>query len=349
MGLIFFGTTLYNFSLVSDVCLILLFFFLLYKMTFKKDLILYPFLVCVPLFIFSLGCLTVANLILLTGIFVKCLTCILFVSQHFEWRRRIVLFSLKMHLFFAFVVTILQVIGFGSVVSEVFGFDIHYLDSGVSSFRITGLYDEPSTFGMFMLCHIFLLLSLNFNNFRKYLSLFPVVSFSAPVMLVSLIATIHLYINSYRHLFIRIFSYLFFGLIIFVCIYLVIVSRESAYKLSPLSLRLAQYLIFFENFPYFQGHGFCSAYGIFDLNLGKSDLRNLGFGNFKDAGQVVFLVDRVGVFASLFFFAFILKGNSFFLSFLFLLFFALNKVEYYHFLVLLVSLNLRRSNNDGYR
>jgi hypothetical protein len=187
-------------------------------------------------------------------------------------------------------------------------------------FRATGLFDEPSLFGMTMIslfiCYYFI------NKNLSKISLINVITLSTPVMLVSVLLNAYdllrksYFIRSVVVVLTLIFCFFLFQFFIF---------REQGVVFSPMALRTNHYIYLLESPNLLFGNGLCSAYGVFDLALSRDDLMNNYLSNFKDAGQLAYLLDRVGLAVFVPFFLFFFYRMQF-KSFCFLLIFlALSK------------------------
>ncbi|WP_340642257.1 hypothetical protein [Photobacterium damselae] len=166
----------------------------------------------------------------------------------------------------------------------------HFSEFAFLPFRSTGLFDEPSLFGMTI---ILLSIALFFIGKRiTKLIYFSLFSFSFPVMVVSLILTSYDLIK--KNIIFKIIILALFPIACYL-LYDFFMLREQSVQYSPLSLRTNHLFFLLNSKNLFTGSGLCNAYGVFDLALPKEELMQNYLSNFKDAGQIVYLIDRVGV------------------------------------------------------
>jgi len=128
-------------------------------------------------------------------------------------------------------------------------------------------------------------------------------------------------------------------------------DRESNVKDSPLGLRTTHLLFLAQSPSLLSGNGFCNAYGTFPLDLGRDELRGNGLGNFKDAGQLIYSSDRigiVGVFCMCLFLLFSLGKKRFLF---FIVYFGLSKVPFMAMptIILFSSIAIYRQIKSGLR
>ncbi len=228
------------------------------------------------------------------------------------------------HIVVFIIHVIFLVLGQGALYNSIIGIDTQVSFNGVSfiPFRATGLFDEPSTFGMSILA---LILLHYFLSSESLMTKVLYCTFSVPVMLVT--AFFNLKDKLSKGL-----AYKLFGLggvvIILGFILFFALERENTVKESPIGLRLSHAFFLMESPNIYTGSGFCSAYGMFPLALERDELRSLSMGNFKDAGQLIYLLDRIGVLG----FVLMLIAINYILgtkrTILFFIFFSLSKITW---------------------
>lgn len=156
-------------------------------------------------------------------------------------------------------------------------------------FRATGLFDEPSTFGMSIMALILLHYFLSSKSLQTTVMYF---TFSVPVMVVTAFFNLKDKLE-------KSFIYKLLGLVgIFIVlgfVFFFALERENTVKESPIGLRLSHAYFLAESPNILSGSGFCSAYGKFPLSLERDKLRSYSMGNFKDAGQLIYSLDRIGL------------------------------------------------------
>ncbi len=290
------------------------------KTKFKSLSLLYiPFFYSILL---SLGCASMHYMVLITLFMKLFVGYIIYLFFSIDDIAKGIKFAIFSHCGIFLVHILFLLLGQGSVFNQIVGFEAQTTFGGSSyiPFRATGFFDEPSLFGMTILC---LMLSYFFLKNKFFLISIPFLSFSFPTMLVA-----STFILNKIKQFSIFFRVLFF--MIFLCVLGLLVlfakDREANVKDSPVGLRTT-HLIFLAQSPnLIKGSGFCSAYGTFPLNLGRDDLRSNGLGNFKDAGQIIYTSDRIGLagmFVMCLFLLFFLGKKRF--SF-FIVYFGLSKV-----------------------
>lgn len=274
--------------------IVLLIFILKGKVQFSKSkfqslsLLYTPFFYCILL---SLSCVSMHYMVLFTLIIKLLVGYIIFLLFSIDNIAKGIKFAILSHCGIFLIHIFFLTLGQGELFNHIVGFEAQTSFGGSSyiPFRATGFFDEPSLFGMTMLC---LMLSFFLLKNKFFLTSIPFLSFSFPTMLVAMTFTLNKLIR--LNAFLRV---LFFLLAICVLGGLILFAkdRESNVKDSPIGLRTT-HLIFLAQSPnLIQGSGFCSAYGQFPLDLGRDDLRSNGLGNFKDAGQIIYSSDRIGL------------------------------------------------------
>jgi hypothetical protein len=216
--------------------------------------------------------------------------------------------AIYLHIFFFIVHLLFLIVGQGEIYRSIIFLDAQtdFSESSVISFRPTGLFDEPSLFGMTI---IGLVLARYYLSGALKVPLVTFATFSVPTMFVAgVLKTISAIQKNMKMLIVILFIASLMG----VLLYSFAIDREQNVKMSPLALRLSHVVMLLESPNLYKGSGFCSAYGILDLDMSKDDLRENYMGNFKDAGQVIYIVDRIGLlafalFIIIFFLAFPLK------------------------------------------
>jgi len=288
-----------NYSVVKWGGLILLIFAVsielaFYKNRISKQQIIKVLLLSSP-FIYSIlrsvSCFSVA-LPLITSIIIKLIIVGLFVLVI---RDCLVIKALKFalygHMFFFIIHALFLIMGEGNLYSAIIGLDTQTAFHGVKAipFRPTGLFDEPSLFGMTILG---LILGISSVRKKTVKSIVPFFTFSVPTMFVG---ALNLIIHSFKfRLKIVLTTLTMLSVFLFLIGY-IFTEREATVKESPLGLRTMHLVYFIKSPNLYIGSGFCSAYGVLNLDLGRDELRDKGLGNFKDAGQLIFMADRVGV------------------------------------------------------
>ncbi|WP_063669833.1 hypothetical protein [Aliivibrio fischeri] len=232
-------------------------------------------------------------------------------------------------------------LGYGHIFNNIIGIDTQtsFTEVPFIGFRATGLFDEPSLYGMTMFClYLSLFILTGKRNSFKHLYL----TFSVPVLVNNALNDAIIYWN--RHILVKIFSVLFVILSISAILWFSLV-RDANVKESPLALRTShiEHLVDSPNLNL--GSGFCSAYGVFPLDIGRDELRSYGMGNFKDAGQSVYIIDRIGVFGFLIFCIFLMKLLNPITFIQVLVFISLTKTLWFSapFIFLLLSISKKNS------
>jgi len=221
-------------------------------------------------------------------------------------------------------------------------YELSAFDKGLVGIRPVGFFDEPSTYGYALLLHLFSMYLLNSKGFRSFFAFLPFLTFSAPVQLLSAFGVF----ISKKNLRFGFLALLLSPILLYI-IYSQVIIREDSYKLSPISLRANHYIEFSKNPTFYAGNGLCSAYGKYDLNMGKVELRQQYLSNFKDAGQLIFTADRIGVIwlSLLLFFLYRKLGLKLFIVFITI--FAFAKIPVYSFIMFSVlGTALRHDKNN---
>ena len=234
-------------------------------------------LLFIPILItlFSYSCLD-KYFLTLFFIFTKAIVVILLFSKTTSFIYKITFVSFLFHILSGIIVFLIVLSPLSTYFISIMPYDVSPFDKGLLAIRPIGFYDEPSTYGFSMIIHIFVLLLMKKNNIHLLLKGLPFFTFSTPIQFITLL---NFFIESFSK---RIFIYilpLVFILSIFAFDHYI--TRDSTYKLSPLTLRVNHYIFFSENPSYFLGRGLCNAYGVFDMEISKDDLRNLYLSNFK--------------------------------------------------------------------
>lgn len=296
-----------------------------YRFSFSKfkslSLLYMPFFYSVAI---SISCISISYAVLV-GLAIKLFACyVIYLFFSINDIAKGIKIAIIAHCGIFLIHILFLLLGQGGIFNKMVGFEAQTTFGGSSyiPFRATGFFDEPSLFGMTMLC-----LTLSFFLLKnKFIMVsIPFLSFSFPTMLVAMTFTL----NKIKKLgfFFRILFFMFvmciFGLLVMFA-----KEREANVKDSPLGLRTSHLLFLAQSPTLLMGSGFCNAYGVFPLDLGRDELRGNGLGNFKDAGQLIYSSDRigvVGVFIMCLSFLFFL-GNKRFLFFI--IYFGLSKVPF---------------------
>ncbi len=216
------------------------------------------------------------------------------------------------------------VLGAGEFFNQVIRLETQTSFGGSSyiPYRATGLFDEPSLFGMTILALIFTRYMLS----GRLLSMkWPLITFSLPTMLVAVSYIFNE--NIKRKVVFKVIVVLFLVTSL-AGLYKFAIDRESNVRMSPAGLRYTHVAFLLSSPNLLVGSGFCSAYGVFDLSMSRDELRNNYLGNFKDAGQVIYTLDRVGLIVFIGFCVLVVFTLGMRKSVLFFLYFALSKVPF---------------------
>lgn len=239
----------------------------------------------------------------------------------------------------------LLLVGIGEWWDVLIGLDTEtaFSESTFIPFRATGLFDEPSTFGMTMLALILGVYLL--TGTVRYIA-GPLLTFSLPAMSYVLLLR---FIEVFRTRRYVKYIVLLIAPALFYALYMFALDRESNVRFSPMMLRVNHYLLFFESEKIWTGNGFCAAYGKFDLAMTRDELRSLYLGNFKDAGQLLYIADRIGLVLLLLYVFSLFRRLKMHIFILFFLYLALSKIPYFSmtgiflFMSLAIHLTRRRS------
>ena len=325
-GLFFFFASIDNFGVFSQAAIVLL-GVLCATEKIKKNL-LYLFSVPCAILVFSAYCLD-SYFVTIGFIFIKVLAVTFFFSTGMRFVSEVIKLSLFLHIGTGVFTYMILLSPLAPIYTELVLFDVSAIDAGLAKVRPIGFYDEPSTYGFSLLVHLFILLIGEKNRVSAKLMAFPIITFSTPVQLLSILMLALRKQTIGRSLIFLLVLPALLG-----AVFLQYSTREDVYKFSPLALRTVHFIEFAKDPPYFYGRGLCSAYGQYDLELPKSDLRNLSMSNFKDAGQVLFMADRVGLLLSLMFYIFIMRKLGIVKSSIFIAIYFVLKIPFYSFLIL---------------
>lgn len=210
--------------------------------------------------------------------------------------------------------------------------------------RPTGLFDEPSLFGMTILA---MLISAYILNPKTSRNPFLLLTFSVPVYLVFATYLLNTIKKTKLYLKIGIVTMSLAAIAIGTFTFL---KRESLVSQSPLLLRINHLAYFIDSPNLIKGSGFCSAYGRLDRDLSRDELRNRALGNFKDAGQLLHMADLLGPIPTCLFFALTAFRLSLKKFVLFMVYMIVSKVVFFSFagwLIIAVSLKLTPKNSEN--
>ncbi|MBB1380341.1 hypothetical protein [Pseudoalteromonas sp. SR43-2] len=321
-----------NYPMIKAGSLALLLFCMLYDALESKITIstseffklLFMFSIFISASLLSVGCI-VKNIDTIFGLFVKSsIIGIAFLLSSRELLSKSLLVALKIHIVIFIIHFVFLAFGFGHIFDLLVGLETqtNFSESSFVSFRATGLFDEPSLFGMTILALWIsaYILSGNLNTKIYQIAFF---SFSVPVMIVTLASS---YLTGvYKGIIFKlgIITFVFFSAFF---IYKLAADREMNVKESPIGLRYTHYQLLYDSPNFYTGSGFCSAYGVFPLDLGRDSLRDNFMSNFKDAGQIAYSVDRVGIIFFLLYLAVIYRFVGLKNFLLIFIFFSLSKI-----------------------
>lgn len=299
LGLLIALSIIENLVYVKSVALLLLFLFSLYSLyinNYKIDnreckllLPLYSlFFIAISVSLSCLGAVVPTVIGLLIKMFI---IGSLFLTTEKDTLSESLGFAINFHIFVFLCHILFLILGQGQLYNSIIGIDTqtNFNESSFIPFRATGLFDEPSLFGMSIIC--LWISSLLLSKKTAHLNV-PFFTFSVPVMVV--ISYSRLITSKSKGVLFKIsiiFLLFFAGFVI----YQIAVDREKNVKESPLGLRTSHYVFLYESPNLLTGSGFCSAYGKFSLDLDRDSLREYSMANFKDAGQVAYSIDRSGL------------------------------------------------------
>jgi hypothetical protein len=237
---------------------------------------------------------------------------------------RAIYYAVVLHSFFFLCHAVFLLFSMGSEWDKIIGLETS-TNFILSLKRPTGLFDEPSLFGMTMMA---LLISAYILNLKKSRNFVLLLTLSVPVFS-SFLAYLSVGLNNLKK---QTRVLLVFFLVLTMALgSLVFLKRENSVKESPIMLRIVHLQYFFDSPKLFRGSGFCSAYGKFDRSMGRDELRSFGLGNFKDASQVLLMSDLLGPIPTVLFFIVLLSRLKFKVFFIVLIYFAVSKVVFFSF------------------
>jgi hypothetical protein len=292
------------------------------KQTIKLFLLLTPFLFSI---FRSLDCISSSLPLIVSTVFkLTVLSSFILITRN-SLIIKALKFAIYAHITFFIIHAVFLALGLGLLYNMIIGLDTQTAFPGIRliPFRATGLFDEPSLFGMTILG---LILGLLFVSNKTVKSIVPFFTFSIPVMFVG---AVNIFLDSFKFKLRAVLVSLAMIIPILILTMYMFNEREATVKESPVGLRMMHLVYFAQSPNLYTGSGFCSAYGRFDLGLGRDELRENGLANFKDAGQLVFMTDRVGIVPMIIWLLLLVRFIPFKLFTLFFVYLILSKVIFY--------------------
>ena len=350
-GLALFFLVVENSYILRNIGLILIVLAILFNLFHKRELLeksffsnsFFVFILYFYLFLLTLSCSGQALNTALITLF-KFLICFFYM---FTVNRKIFISSLNLaassHIVFFLIHLLFIILGLNNLYLDIFNsgaktsFDVYFIEN-----RPTGLFDEPSLFGMTILG----LLLIKYFYTKEYpkQNFITLFSFSTPVM-VTMVS--NYFLSQFRN--IKLGSLLLTAsvlTIVFYFVFMLFLSREESLVFSPMLLRLSHLLYLSESSNLLVGNGLCNAYSFFPLDLDSEERLSMFLSNFKDAGQIIYIIDRVGLILFSFFIIFIFLKFSITFVAPFLIFLLFSKTIFLSPLVMLMFLTLPLSNRD---